>query len=146
MSGALQPFPAAAREALADPQLRANLHNATGTIRDKRARVVAEVPDWEELRVAGRAIKADVLAHLDEYLIQFESAVTAAGGKVHWARDGAEANRIVLEIAREHEVTELVKVKSLTTDEIGLNDALAAGGVNAIETDLAELILSLIHI
>ena len=62
---------------------------------------------------------------------------------MHWARDGAEANRIVLEVAREHGVTELVKVKSLTTDEIGLNDALAAGGVHAIETDLAELILQL---
>ena len=143
MSEALRPFPAAAREALADKQLGANLLKATTTIRDKRARVVAEVPDWEELRRSGRAIKAETLAHLDEYLIQFESAVTAAGGKVHWARDGAEANRIVLEVAREHGVTELVKVKSLTTDEIGLNDALAAGGVHAIETDLAELILQL---
>ena len=62
---------------------------------------------------------------------------------MHWARDAAEANGIVLEVAREHGVTELVKVKSLTTDEIGLNDALAAGGVHAIETDLAELILQL---
>jgi L-lactate dehydrogenase complex protein LldF len=136
-------FPAAAHDALADRQLGANLLRATTTIRDKRARVVAEVPDWEELRAAGRSIKADVLARLDEYLIQFESAVSSAGGRVHWAADGAEANRIVLEIAREHAVTELVKVKSLTTDEIGLNDALAAGGVHAIETDLAELILQL---
>ena len=68
---------------------------------------------------------------------------TAAGGHVHWARDAAEANRIVLEIARAHGVTEVVKVKSLTTDEIGLNEALAAGGVEAIETDFAELILQL---
>ena len=66
-------------------QLRANLRNATDTIRDKRDRVVAEVPDWQELREAGRAIKADVLAHLDAYLLQFEAAVTAAGGHVHWA-------------------------------------------------------------
>ncbi len=143
MSEALRPFPAAAREALADRQLGANLLRATTTIRDKRARVVAEVPDWEELRAAGRAIKADLLSRLDEYLIQFESEVTGAGGHVHWARDGAEANRIVLEIAERHDVTELVKVKSLTTDEIGLNEALAAGGVHAIETDLAELILQL---
>ncbi len=62
---------------------------------------------------------------------------------MHWARDGAEANGIVLEIARRHGVSELVKVKSLTTDEIGLNAALAAGGVTAIETDFAELILQL---
>ena len=139
----LRPFPEAARAALADRQLRSNLRNATETIRDKRARVVDELPDWEALREAGRAIKADVLANLPEYLIQFEVAVTAAGGQVHWARDAAEANRIVLDVARSHGVSEVVKVKSLTTDEIGLNDALAAGGVQAIETDFAELILQL---
>jgi L-lactate dehydrogenase complex protein LldF len=136
-------FPDAARAALADAQLRANLGNATSTIRDKRARVVAEVPDWEELREAGRAIKADVMAHLDEYLVAFEEAVTAAGGQVHWAADAAEANRIVLDVARTHGVDEVVKVKSLTTDEIHLNDVLAAAGIRAVETDFAELILQL---
>jgi L-lactate dehydrogenase complex protein LldF len=136
-------FPAAARHELKNPQLRANLRNATETIRDKRGRVVAELPDWEELRDAGRAIKADVLAHLDRYLVQFESAVQAAGGRVHWARDGAEANAVVGEVARAHGVKEVVKVKSLTTDEIELNDALAAEGIHAIETDFAELILQL---
>ncbi len=85
MSAAIPPFPEAAREALADHGLRANLRFATETIRDKRARVVAEVPDWEELREAGRAIKADVLEHLDGYLVQFEQAFEAAGGHVHWA-------------------------------------------------------------
>jgi L-lactate dehydrogenase complex protein LldF len=143
MSNALRPFPAAAHDALADRQLRTNMRNATETIRGKRSRVVAELPDWEELRDAGSAIKADVLAHLDDYLIQFEEAVVASGGHVHWARDADEANRIVLDIARAHDVTEIVKVKSLTTDEIGLNEALAAGGVQAIETDFAELILQL---
>ena len=88
----LPPFPPAAREALGDAQLRANLRRATHTIRDKRGRVVAEVADWEELRDAGRAIKADVLANLDTHLIEFERAVTAAGGHVHWATDAAEAN------------------------------------------------------
>jgi L-lactate dehydrogenase complex protein LldF len=136
-------FPEAAHEALGNAQLRANLANATTTIRDKRARVVEEMPDWEELREAGRAIKADVMAHLDDYLVRFEEAVTAAGGQVHWAEDAAEANRVVLEVARAHGVTEVLKVKSLTTDEIGLNEALAAGGVGAVETDFAELILQL---
>src|SRR5262249_11447997 len=121
----------------------ANLRKATETIRDKRARVIAEVPDWEELREAGRAIKADVLARLDEYLLQFESRVEAAGGHVHWARDAAEANAIVADIARAHGVSPLVKMKSLTTDEIGLNDSLAANRVEALETDFAELILQL---
>ena len=136
-------FPDAARIALGDGRLRHNLRDATTTIRDKRARVVAEVPDWEELREAGRAIKEDVMHRLDEYLLQFEAAVLATGGHVHWARDAAEANAVVLEIARAHGVSEAVKVKSLATDEIGLNDALAAGGVQAIETDFAELILQL---
>ena len=84
-------FPEAARIALGDDQLRRNLRNATTTIRDKRARVVAEVPDWEELREAGRTIKADVMQRLDNYLLQFEESVQAAGGHVHWARDAAEA-------------------------------------------------------
>jgi L-lactate dehydrogenase complex protein LldF len=143
MSGAMRPFPEAAHEALGDAQLRANLRGATHTIREKRNRVVAELADWEELREAGRAIKADVLANLERYLVAFEQAVTEAGGHVHWAADAAQANQIVLDVARAHQVTELVKVKSLTTDEIGLNAALEAGGVSALETDLAELILQL---
>jgi len=139
----LESFPAAARHELKNTQLRTNLRLATDTIREKRARVVSEVPDWEELRDAGRAIKADVLAHLDDYLLTFERNVLEAGGQVHWARDAAEANTVVAEIARAHGASELVKVKSLTTDEIGLNDALAALGIHALETDFAELILQL---
>jgi L-lactate dehydrogenase complex protein LldF len=136
-------FPEAARVELANVQLRTNLLNATDTIRAKRARVVAEVPDWEELREAGRAIKADVLVRLDEYLLQFEANFQAAGGIVHWARDADEANSIVVEVARSHGAKEVVKVKSLTTDEIELNDALSAAGIHALETDFAELILQL---
>ena len=136
-------FPAAARVALGDAQLRRNLGRATATIRDKRARVVGELPDWEPLRDAGAAIKARALATLPEQLERLEAAVVAAGGVVHWARDAAEANAVVAGIAREHGVAELVKVKSIATDEIGLNDALARAGVTAIETDLAELIIQL---
>jgi L-lactate dehydrogenase complex protein LldF len=136
-------FPEAARVELANPQLRSNLRHATDTIRAKRARVVAELPDWEQLRDAGKAIKEEVLARLDEYLLQFEAAVQAAGGQVHWARDAAEANAVVVGVARAHGAEEVVKVKSLTTDEIELNDALAAAGIHALETDLAELILQL---
>ncbi|MDX6388572.1 MAG: L-lactate dehydrogenase complex protein LldF, partial [Gaiellaceae bacterium] len=136
-------FPAAAERELANVQLRRNLRAATDTIQSKRARVVGELPDWEALRDAGSAIKADVLARLDELLLEFEGAATAAGAQVHWARDGAEAGAIVARIAREHDVDEVVKVKSLTTDEIQLNDVLATAGVHAIETDFAELILQL---
>ena len=84
-----------------------------------------------------------MLANLEEYLLQFEAAVQAAGGQVHWARDAAEANAVVAGVARAHGVDEVVKVKSLTTDEIGLNDALGKEGIHAIETDFAELILQL---
>jgi L-lactate dehydrogenase complex protein LldF len=136
-------FPAAARRALADSQLRANLARATTTIRDKRARVVAELPDWEELREAGSAIKDHALLTLPAQLELLESRVAAAGGQVHWARDGSEACAVVTDIVRAHGVDEVVKVKSIATDEISLNEQLAAAGIMAVETDLAELIIQL---
>jgi len=136
-------FPGAAREALGNAQLRRNLGKATTTIRDKRARTVAELPDWEALRDAGAAIKARAMATLPEQLERLEASVQRAGGVVHWARDGAEANAIVAGVARAHGAREVIKVKSLVTDEIGLNAALAEQGVQAIETDLAELIIQL---
>src|SRR5258706_14978743 len=138
-----EPFPVAARRALADSQLRRNLGKATTTIRAKRAAVVAELPDWEELREAGRAVKAETMRHLDRYLERLEAQVEARGGTVHWARDATEANAIVTELIRATGATEAVKVKSLTTDEIGLNEALSAAGITAHETDLAELIIQL---
>jgi L-lactate dehydrogenase complex protein LldF len=136
-------FPAAARRALADSQLRANLARATSTIRDKRGRVVDELPDWEELRAAGAAIKDAALLRLDSTLETLEASVSAAGGVVHWAKDGTEACSIVVAIAASHGADEVVKVKSIATDEIDLNANLAAAGVHALETDLAELIIQL---
>jgi L-lactate dehydrogenase complex protein LldF len=138
-------FPSAASVALRDSQLRRNLAKATGTIREKRAVVVGELPDWQELRAAGRALKDQALASLDDQLAALEAAVAAAGGVVHWAKDGTEGCSIVAEIARSHGVDEVVKVKSIVTDEIRLNEALAAAGVRAVETDLAELIIQLGH-
>jgi L-lactate dehydrogenase complex protein LldF len=138
-------FPAAARHTLQDAQLRSNLGNATRTIRSKRAQVVAEVSDWEELREAGRQLKVHTMAHLEQYLAQLEEAVTARGGVVHWARDAAEANQIAIDLIRAKGVDEVVKVKSMATQEIGLNEALAAAGIAALETDLAELIVQLGH-
>ena len=114
-------FPIAARHALADTQLRRNLGKATRTIRSKRAQVVAELPDWEELREAGRQLKVHTMAHLPDYLAQLESAVIARGGVVHWARDANEANAIVIDLVRGKSVDEVVKVKSMATQEIGLN-------------------------
>jgi L-lactate dehydrogenase complex protein LldF len=133
-------FPAAARVALEDAQLRRNLRVATHTIRDKRARVVAELEDWEELREAGRAIKDHAVRHLDRHLETLEASVIRAGGQVHWAADAAAANRIVGDLVLAAGTREVVKVKSIVTDEIRLNQALAARGITAHETDLAELI------
>jgi L-lactate dehydrogenase complex protein LldF len=141
----LEPFPVAARRELGNAQLRRNLGKATSTIRAKRAEVVAELPDWEELRSAGQAIKAETMRNLAGYLEQLEAQVTARGGVVHWARDANEANQIVTGLVQATGATDVVKVKSMVTDEIGLNDALAAAGITAHETDLAELIVQLGH-
>jgi len=137
------PFPVAAKAALANSQLRSNMRNATHTIRDKRARVIGELDDFEQLRDAAADIKDDVLANMARYLVQAEEALTRAGATVHWARDAAEANRIVVGIAASHKVDEVVKVKSMATQEIELNVALEVAGIAAWETDLAELIVQL---
>jgi L-lactate dehydrogenase complex protein LldF len=136
-------FPVAARAALADSQLRANLAHATSTIRAKRAAVVGELAAWEELRTAGAAIKDATLAHLDEHLLRLEAALTERGAVVHWAGDAGEASAVVAQVARAHGVDEVVKVKSMATQEIDLNARLAQVGIAAWETDLAELIVQL---
>ncbi|MBS43618.1 MAG: (4Fe-4S)-binding protein [Nocardioides sp.] len=144
-------FPSAAREALADTQLRHNLAHATGVIRGKRSRLVEEVDadvagggaGWEELRLAGAAVKQRALDALASHLEQLEASLTAAGATVHWARDAAEANAVVASVAKAHGADEVVKVKSMVTAEIGLNEALAEEGIAAWETDLAELIVQL---
>ncbi|NUP15993.1 MAG: iron-sulfur cluster-binding protein [Streptomyces sp.] len=136
-------FPKAAHEAVHDATLRGNLRHATHTIRAKRAKAVAEVSDWAALREAGKRIKDHTLRHLDRYLVQLEESVTAAGGTVHWAADAEEANRIVADLVKATGESEVVKVKSMATQEIGLNEALEAEGIRAYETDLAELIVQL---
>jgi L-lactate dehydrogenase complex protein LldF len=138
-------FTEAAKAELRNPQLRRNLRKATTTIRAKREAVVAEVDEWEELRDAGRRIKLEAMAQLDVHLERLEAQVVAAGGTVHWARDGAEANAIVTRLVRATGSREVIKVKSMATDEIGLNAALEQAGITAHETDLAELIVQLAH-
>ena len=91
----------------------------------------------------GQALREHTLADLDRYLEQFERACTAAGGTVHWARDAAEARQVVIDLAKATGSPEAIKIKSMTTEEIGLNPAMDAAGIHAIETDLAELIIQL---
>lgn len=136
-------FPQAAEKLVRNTQLRRNVRHATNVIRGKRARVVEELPDWEELRAAGHAIKQHTLRHLDFYLEEFERKCMEAGGCVHWARDADEANRIIVDLVRAHDEKEVIKVKTMTSDETALNESLAAAGITPFETDLADLIVQL---
>lgn len=141
-------FQVAAKRLLRDSQVRKNVRHATNVIQNKRARVVDEMPDWQELRESGRQIRTHTLTHLGFYLQQFERNCQAAGGHVHWARDAEEARQIVVRLVQQSggaagSPTEVIKIKSMTTEEIHLNDALEAAGIHAYETDLAELIIQL---
>jgi L-lactate dehydrogenase complex protein LldF len=136
-------FPQAAEHLLSNTQLRHNVRHATDVIRGKRAKVVSEMPDWEQLREAARQIKQYALRYLDFYLEQFETACIRAGGHVHWAREADEANGIIVSLLQSHSATEVIKVKTMTSDEVGLNRALEAAGIAPYETDLADLIVQL---
>ncbi len=141
-------FQVAAHRLVNDAQMRKNVRHATNVIQTKRAKVVAEMPDWQDLRESGRQIRRHTIRHLDHYLLQFEKNCTAAGGVVHWARDAEEARQIVIKLvktsgAEGESPTEVIKIKSMTTEEIQLNQALEEAGVHAYETDLAELIIQL---
>jgi L-lactate dehydrogenase complex protein LldF len=137
------PFPQAALHILRDAPLRKNVAHATDVIQAKRSKLVAEKADWQELRSAAAAIRAQVLENLGDYLEQFEARCTAAGGIVHWAQDAAEARAIILDILRQEQASEVIKIKTMTSAEIQLNPALEAAGIHAYETDLAEIILQL---
>jgi L-lactate dehydrogenase complex protein LldF len=137
------PFPQAALPMLRNPQLRKNVGHAIDVIQTKRAKLVAEKTDWQELRSAAAAIRTHALENLGAYLEQFEANCTAAGGTVHWAADADEARRIILDLLRQENASEVIKIKTMTSAEIQLNPCLEAAGVRTYETDLAEIILQL---
>jgi len=132
-----------ARAAVRDDVLRGALRKATDLFAERRGAAVADMSDWEELRERGRAIKAQTLARLDHYLEQFVAKAEALGVRVHWARDSREACRIVMDLAREKGASTVVKSKSMTTEEIGLNQAMEQAGLHPVETDLGEWIIQL---
>jgi L-lactate dehydrogenase complex protein LldF len=136
-------FPMAARIAMGDTQLRMNIRHATDVIQAKRARVVGEMEDWQELRESGRQIRQHTMDHLDFYLEEFETNCTRAGGIVHWAEDAEEARQIIVNLVKASGSDEVIKIKSMTTEEIQLNPALEAVGIHPYETDLAELIIQM---
>ncbi|MBM4001021.1 MAG: lactate utilization protein [Planctomycetes bacterium] len=112
-------------------------------VRVKRDRAAAHVPEWEELRELASRIKAHLMSRLPEYLEQFESNAARNGAVVHWARDGEEHNRIVLEILNRHNARRVVKSKSMLTEECRLNPYLEARGIGVVDTDLGERIVQL---
>ncbi|WP_430910288.1 lactate utilization protein B [Methylobacterium sp. sgz302541] len=112
-------------------------------VRRKRDVAAHGIPEWEELRDLASRIKTHTLSHLDRYLEQFEAQARANGVHVHWAEDGADHNRIVLGILRDNGARTLIKSKSMLTEECGFRHAMAAGGIEVIETDLGERIQQL---
>ncbi len=132
------------KQALKDEPLRAAVDKATQTAIKKRAEKVEAIPYWEELRHKAHAVKRDVIEHLDTYLIEFEEQAQANGIQVHWAMDTEDAQKIILDIAQQNEVKTVVKSKSLTTEEIHLNQFLTAHDIESLETDLGEYIVQLL--
>lgn len=128
---------------LANPALQQALARLQERFVGARATALEEISDFEQLRDAASAIRQHALDHLDHYLEQFERAVTARGGQVHWAADASSAQQLAIEIARRHGVKRIVKSKSMVTEECDLNAALEAAGMEVRETDLGEYILQL---
>ena len=127
------------------PHMPASVQKATTKFLGNRAALVDIVGQdrWQTLRQLGHDIRLHAINHLDEYLVQMEQRVTEAGGHVHWARDAEEARQIVIDIAHQRGVKNVVKSKSMATEEIGLNHALEDAGVRVVETDLGEYIIQL---
>jgi L-lactate dehydrogenase complex protein LldF len=129
-------------EALEDGRLQRALHHAQNFV-PRRAAAVERLPEFDALRDSARDIKNHTLAHLDLYLEAYERKVTEAGGHVHYARDAAEAREIFLGLCKARGAKAVTKGKSMISEEIGLNAALEANGIAAIETDLGEYIIQL---
>ena len=132
-----------AKIAIEDSRLQGVLDRATDNFQVARNRALAELPNAEDIRDHFKAIRSATLGQLAHHLETFERNAVAAGSQVHWARDGAEACEIVVELARRHGVRLVTKGKSMTTEEIHLNQALAAVGVEAVETDLGDFLVQL---
>ncbi|HZQ10261.1 MAG TPA: LutB/LldF family L-lactate oxidation iron-sulfur protein [Anaerolineae bacterium] len=132
-------------DALRDQILHTALDRATGRFQTLRVNALASLPDADAVRDRARMIRAHTLSSLDTYLERFASNVERAGGHIHFARDAAALNRIVSEIARKNNVKNVVKSKSMISEETKLNDALEAEGIRVVETDLGEYIAQLAH-
>ncbi len=128
---------------LNDAVLQTAMKRAKGKFVDGRAAAVAEIDTWQDIRTHAAALRDRVIDHLDAYLIEFEKNAVARGALVHWAQTAVEANAIIVAIAKNNAVKTVTKSKSMVSEEIALNDALEAVGIEVIETDLGEYILQL---
>jgi L-lactate dehydrogenase complex protein LldF len=141
----MRPPDTAIRKTLADANLQLAIYNNTGRFKDNRSRAVApdQLPEYQDLRTRAAAIKNHTLAFLDVYLLQLENAVNSNGGRVIWASTAEEASDFIIQLAKDREANLIVKSKSMTSEEIHLNDRLAHHELEAVETDLGEYILQL---
>jgi L-lactate dehydrogenase complex protein LldF len=139
----LPPFEQRADRALGDAHLRVALDRATSQLGSRRLLALATLEDSTAARAAARAARMDAIAHLPEYLERFEANLLANGAHVHWAETAADANRIIVEIATRASCRRAVKSKSMVSEETHLNEALAAEGIDVVETDLGEYIVQL---
>ena len=138
-------FAGNAHRALNDATLQQALAKAGVGFVDKRRAAVADLPEFDALREAGRAIKDHTLANLDHYLLRFEAQLQAAGGTLHWAETPEQACAAVLAICRESGAKIVAKGKSMVGEDIALNDALEGAGFEVVETDLGEYIIQVAH-
>jgi L-lactate dehydrogenase complex protein LldF len=136
-------FLAASEAALADPRLQQILGQLGDTLGRRNREAWAALPNSDLIRERARSIKDQTLAELDQHLARLEETVTARGGSVHWADNGAEACQIIVDLIRRRQATKVVKSKSMTSEEIHLNQALEVAGIEAVETDLGEYIIQL---
>jgi L-lactate dehydrogenase complex protein LldF len=134
-------------QTLEDANLQLAIYTATGRLKERRTEVVASeaLPDYQELRTQANAIKKHAIENLDYYLEEFERNVAAHGGKVVYCKDATEVCDFVLELARDKGSRLIVKSKSMTTEEVDLNERLEHHGLESVETDLGEYILQLAH-
>jgi L-lactate dehydrogenase complex protein LldF len=139
----MQQFPGNARAALQNDAQRRALRAAADVFDERRRTAMATAPDWQFWRHQARAVKDHTLLYLDHYLEQFERNALQRGTRVHWARDAKEAGDLVLGLARQAGATLCVKSKSMTTEEVRLNEVLEHAGIDAVETDLGEWIQQL---
>lgn len=138
-----QAFDSGVKKALDDDRLQAALNYVTGPtgFPAKRLRGMDSLPEYEDLKLEGQAIRNHTIANLDAYLERFEENVLKAGGQVHWASTPEQARDIVAEICQDAKI--VTKGKSMITEEIDLNHHLEGKGIEVVETDLGEYIVQL---